>query len=1009
MAAMMLLGTSAWAKTWSVSNTSELENAWAEAQSGDIIQLTSNVDMGKMLWLGTTTMDGTPRSLTLDLNGNKLISDGTRQKLFFISHGELNVITSVSGGEIQHGTYSTSNAQSWSSSYEMFRVSGSTYKTVNPKIAESGYYSHLTIGSGVTLTAKSIAVTIDQMTWPIASSTTVGQEGVSIAGSLPSALNTTIYPKRGKGVANGVRIDVYGTIKAGKYAFKSNGNLGAPSDANNSDNLSSFVADPVSPTTPYTIAATDTAYTPFIRLYKESEIWVQADNDSPENDPKKPVAVYCSGYARWLIESKSIEGSSGVYVKSGDVDIHDAIIQSTYTGEYTPPTGKGSGTQGQGSGIVIESSSAYSGEIDVNISGNTQVTATNGYAIDEKVTTATNTEVNALTIEGGTFVGGTVPDPNHEGETMQGTISISEKTATEAEGGSTAIVVAGGVTIEGGETSVTYGNEGNLGDIIDGSSTYMTTVTDPGTGKQTVVVSSGSEPVIVPNEFDINLFAGGSDVNLSDEGLVNKNQVFNSSLSKMYINTLQINPPTSTVTLTIKAGKTIQAKDILLGYNGKIIVEPGAQLIVSGGEGVVSMVHENLILQTNATQQAKFLIDPAIDVNAHPKATVEFVSTRAFAESAENYQSERFAIPTWKAITSIECTTPGLVTNIQYFGAHSWQNLGNLTGSTFANISQLNKPFAAYTMLPNNGSTEPTGATYRFCGELTGNMDKGLTLDHEWTPFANSYSADLDVYALMGAIPAEAPITASVYIQVVGDDAGHLRWDAIDEEWFDGEKLTPLQPFVLHNESMDIQESAVDYEGMVWNPAMGITPAPAPARRAAIADNTAKLRIVISDKQGEWDNVKMTERATDMNSSPKYMNDDVNFYAHEGEDKLAIMAAENLEDTYFGFSTVKGGEFTISFKNVEGREFDLVDLDANMTTAVVEGNTYTFTAAPNTKADYRFKLVDRKKVITDVDKIGADKNVKGIYTIMGQYVGEMNLWNTLPAGVYVVDGAKRVK
>ena len=57
--------------------------------------------------------------------------------------------------------------------------------------------------------------------------------------------------------------------------------------------------------------------------------------------------MYCSVYARWLIEG-SCTGSTGVYVKSGDVDIHDAKITSTYTGTYTPPTGTGSGTQGQG-------------------------------------------------------------------------------------------------------------------------------------------------------------------------------------------------------------------------------------------------------------------------------------------------------------------------------------------------------------------------------------------------------------------------------------------------------------------------------------------------------------------------------------------------------------------------------------------------------------------------------------------------------------------------------------
>ena len=36
-------------------------------------------------------------------------------------------------------------------------------------------------------------------------------------------------------------------------------------------------------------------------------------------------------------------------------------------------------------------------------------------------------------------------------------------------------------------------------------------------------------------------------------------------------------------------------------------------------------------------------------------------------------------------------------------------------------------------------------------------------------------------------------------------------------------------------------------------------------------------------------------------------------------------------------------------------------------------------------------------------------SAKGIYTITGQYVGEMNVWNTLPAGIYVVNGEKLVK
>ena len=174
-------------------------------------------------------------------------------------------------------------------------------------------------------------------------------------------------------------------------------------------------------------------------------------------------------------------------------------------------------------------------------------------------------------------------------------------------------------------------------------------------------------------------------------------------------------------------------------------------------------------------------------------------------------------------------------------------------------------------------------------------------------------------------------------------------------------------------------------------------------------NHSAKLRIVVENEQGERDNIKLTENAANLHNADKYMNDNVNIYAHANDSKLSIVAAENIEDTYFGFSTVKGGKFTISFANVEGREFEFVDLQTNAVVKVQEGSTYTFEVADNTTSDYRFKLVGIKKVPTAIDNLGTEKNVSGIYTIMGQYVGEMNIWNTLPAGIYVVNGEKRVK
>ena len=234
---------------------------------------------------------------------------------------------------------------------------------------------------------------------------------------------------------------------------------------------------------------------------------------------------------------------------------------------------------------------------------------------------------------------------------------------------------------------------------------------------------------------------------------------------------------------------------------------------------------------------------------------------------------------------------------------------------------------------------------------------------------------------------------------------GTYSWDPVDAEWAAGEKLKPMQAFILRNHGTDPEESVINYKNTVWTPA---APAGAPARRSAATEHSAKMRIVVTCGEYTMDNLKMMESATNNHNAVKYMNDDVNIYA-TSDDKYGIVASEDLNDTYVGFSTVKGGEFTINFTNVDGREFDIIDLENGARINVMEGSEYTFAAAANYSNEYRFKIVEREEVATNIENTEAVKNVKGIYTITGQYVGEMNVWNTLPAGVYVVDGAKRVK
>ena len=459
--------------------------------------------------------------------------------------------------------------------------------------------------------------------------------------------------------------------------------------------------------------------------------------------------------------------------------------------------------------------------------------------------------------------------------------------------------------------------------------------------------------------------------------------------------------------LIVKEGTTltIGKGGVALNNGGavkpQIIIEQGAKVIIYGL--MYNSVAENLIIKASAAKHGVLLIDPNAQAygDNHPMGTVEFV-TKSFFKDNDHYQFERFGIPTWNTLESIDCDVDGLSTGIYIYENNGWQDLGYLKkGVAFKNIDRLNKPFVACNLIAYQ---EAAGAAYKFAGGLMGNSDAALNANLEWNPFANSYTGDVDIIKYLEGLASCVNVDPTVYL-ATPTGLGTYSWDPVDAEWAAGEKLAPMQAFILHNHGQEAEISAIDYSEMVWAPGSA---ASAPRRSAAASDNTAKLRIIVSNEQGAWDNVKMTESATNMHSATKYMNDEVNIYAMADE-KCGIIATENLENTYVGFSTVNGGKYTISFANVEGREFTLVDHETGAQVAMAEGNKYEFTAAANSANDYRFEIVESAKLPTAIENTEAVKSVKGIYTITGQFLGEMNVWNTLPAGVYVVNGEKRVK
>ncbi len=350
---------------------------------------------------------------------------------------------------VQHGTIQNQST----ATTDLIRVIGTTAKGFDAK--NGNVYSQLIVESNATIknnvsngTAKFNALTINE----VASS-----------------------PADQK-YSNGARIDVKGNLYAHTYCVKVNGTIQTP--------------DPV-------------VNAPYVYIHSTAVL--------TSDDDEKAVAAYAAGYANWLIEG-ICEGATGVYVKSGDVDIHGATITSNYTAGVNNIDNQSShsGVTGAGSAVAVESNENYPGGIDVTINGGSTLTAGSGYALEEKVTNNTSTEqastvtssdikVQGVTIEDASFQ----TNPN---TTSAGAITISETTTNVA-------VAAANDQTEGNEiiivTSATIDGNITFGDATTGSGSeeHAVTLNDLVTTSAYFPQTANEPAVVVP--LDVKLTADG--------------------------------------------------------------------------------------------------------------------------------------------------------------------------------------------------------------------------------------------------------------------------------------------------------------------------------------------------------------------------------------------------------------------------------------------------------------------------------------------------------------------
>ena len=176
---------------------------------------------------------------------------------------------------------------------------------------------------------------------------------------------------------------------------------------------------------------------------------------------------------------------------------------------------------------------------------------------------------------------------------------------------------------------------------------------------------------------------------------------------------------------------------------------------------------------------------------------------------------------------------------------------------------------------------------------------------------------------------------------------------------------------------------------------------------------TAVVRIADVETGVVLDSVCITESALlspeemQQRFHPKQMNDSVNLYIC-GEQPLGTLATDNVHNTYLGFDC-KSGEYAIYFSMAaDAVEWYMTDLLTNVKVSMSNTTVYQFSNAASSHR-HRFHITTRRGATTDVAQTDAMPSAGIVYTIMGQCVGDMSVWDVLPHGIYIVDGRKMMK
>ena len=444
--------------------------------------------------------------------------------------------------------------------------------------------------------------------------------------------------------------------------------------------------------------------------------------------------------------------------------------------------------------------------------------------------------------------------------------------------------------------------------------------------------------------------------------------------------------------VVVPANTKAEAFGVEVKDNSVITIE-GALAV--GNDGIKGITDAKQLLIKDG---GAMVISPAATENNQPLATVykkmniKHKDAGTYIEGVESpYLREHIGLPTIGKHTT--------TSDVQLLG-RQWN-----TSTGWEDATEFATAFKGYSLTSEMAPTAPVA----FAGQLVGNMDATISMSRGFHFVGNSWVAPINTTEILNQVgklknenAAEAAIKVYLPTEAKFEDINlaKLKVKPYKAQWG---SLASMQAFFLYaNRAATI---TLSYEQAVWN-ALLAQPKAA-AKRVAAEDEEVAVRINLTAKNGRTDYVYVYEG--EEFHSTKMMNEapNVNIYVEAENGNYSTFGTADLEGTALKIQTNSETEYTLSFEWIEGETLAIKDLETGAITAMTEGNTYTFTATANTTT--RRFAITRKCIPSSVESVTVNSGTKGVYSITGQFLGEDVELNTLPQGIYVVDGQKYIK